>query len=84
VSKWDSLAEQTLFIQAHAHNIRELLPRINDYLVAGTGMLSLGFTGVTCDCNSCTDRWGWEDKWEVSTALNLEESVVSKHDTNRM
>ncbi|CZR68518.1 uncharacterized protein PAC_18417 [Phialocephala subalpina] len=69
VSNWDSLAEKTMFIQAHPHNIRELIPRINDYLVPQTGMLSLGFTGVTCQCGSCSDRWGWEDKWAVVPTL---------------
>ncbi|KAL5327139.1 hypothetical protein ACEPPN_004831 [Leptodophora sp. 'Broadleaf-Isolate-01'] len=69
VNKWDDLAEQTMFIQAHAHNMRELIPRINSYLVQETGMLSLGFTGVTCTCNNCSDRWGWEDKWGVVPAL---------------
>ncbi|KAG4412497.1 hypothetical protein IFR04_014353 [Cadophora malorum] len=69
VNKWDELAEQTMFIQAHAHNMRELIPRINSYLVKETGMLSLGFTGVTCTCNNCSDRWGWEDKWGVIPAL---------------
>jgi hypothetical protein len=69
VTNWDKLAEQTLFIQAHAHNMRELIPRINDYLVPDTGMLSLGFTGVLCDCNTCGDRWGWEDSWAVIPAL---------------
>jgi hypothetical protein len=61
VNKWDELARQTMFIQAHAHNMRELIPRISSYLVPDTGMLSLGFPGVTCSCNSCSDRWGWED-----------------------
>ncbi|KAG9229045.1 hypothetical protein BJ875DRAFT_211746 [Amylocarpus encephaloides] len=65
VNKWDKLAEQTMFIQAHAHNMRELIPRINDYLVPETGMLSLGFTGVQCDCEACGDRWGWEDKYTM-------------------
>jgi hypothetical protein len=69
VNKWDSLAEQTMFIQAHAHNMRELIPRINDYLVPETGMLSLGFTGVECECESCGDRWGWEDKYGAVPAL---------------
>ncbi|KAI9055222.1 hypothetical protein LZ554_000186 [Drepanopeziza brunnea f. sp. 'monogermtubi'] len=69
VNKWDELAEQTMFTQAHAHNMRELIPRINSYLVPATGMLSLGFTGVTCACGSCSDRWGWEDKWGVIPAL---------------
>lgn len=63
VDKWDKLADQTMFIQGHAHNMRELIPRINDYLVPETGMLSLGFTGVECECSACGDRWGWEDKF---------------------
>ncbi|TVY46711.1 hypothetical protein LOCC1_G004663 [Lachnellula occidentalis] len=69
VDKWDSLAEQTMFIQAHAHNMRELIPRIDDYLVPETGMLSLGFTGVPCDCETCGDRWGWEDKYNAIPML---------------
>jgi Protein of unknown function (DUF3431) len=64
-SNWDSLAEQTLFIQAHAHNLRELIPRINSYLVAESGFLSLGFAGVSCFCGDYNDRWGWEDKGGV-------------------
>ncbi|KAH8588845.1 hypothetical protein B0O99DRAFT_483805, partial [Bisporella sp. PMI_857] len=69
VNNWDNLAEQTLFIQAHAHNMRELIPRLNRYLVPNTGMLSLGFAGVSCNCNTCTDRWGWEDNWKMVPAL---------------
>jgi len=69
VNKWDSLAEQTIFIQAHAHNMRELIPRIDSYLVPETGMLSLGFTGVTCDCETCGDRWGWTDTFSLTPAL---------------
>ncbi|QSZ35315.1 hypothetical protein DSL72_008184 [Monilinia vaccinii-corymbosi] len=72
VTNWDNLAENTMFIQAHAHNMRELLPRINSYLVADTGMLSLGFAGVTCGCSSCQDRWGWEDYGNVIPALHQE------------
>lgn len=49
--------------------MRELIPRINSYLVPQTGMLSLGFTGVTCSCGSCSDRWGWEDRWNVVPKL---------------
>jgi hypothetical protein len=49
--------------------MHEIIPRINSYLVPETGFLSLGFTGVTCDCGTCTDRWGWEDKWDVIPAL---------------
>jgi len=69
VNKWDTLAEQTMFLQAHAHNMRELLPRINSYLVSNTGMLSLGFTGVVCDCITCEDRWGWSDSFSVIPSI---------------
>ncbi|EPE32259.1 hypothetical protein GLAREA_07392 [Glarea lozoyensis ATCC 20868] len=69
ITNWDNLAEKTMFIQAHAHNMRELVPRINDYLVPETGMLSLGFAGITCSCLDCQDRWGWEDEENVIPAL---------------
>lgn len=69
VHKWDSLAEQTMFIQAHAHNMRELIPRINSYLIPETRFLSLGFSGITCNCKTCSDRWGWEDKWDIIPAI---------------
>ncbi|KAI9858693.1 MAG: hypothetical protein M1813_007325 [Trichoglossum hirsutum] len=63
--RWDDLAEQTMFIQAHVHNMREFIPRLNNYLRPNTGMLSLGFAGVLCDCNRCSDRWGWSDDWDL-------------------
>ncbi|KAJ8065809.1 hypothetical protein OCU04_006472, partial [Sclerotinia nivalis] len=69
VTEWDHLAAQTMFIQAHAHNIRELLPRINSYLVPQTGMLSLGFSEATCSCNKCGDRFGWKDDWSMVPSL---------------
>jgi hypothetical protein len=58
-----------MFVQAHAHNMRELIPRINSYLVPQTGMLSLGFVGITCSCDRCGDRFGWEDKWDIVPSL---------------
>ncbi|ESZ98793.1 hypothetical protein SBOR_0842 [Sclerotinia borealis F-4128] len=69
VTKWDTLATQTMFIQAHPHNMRELIPRIDNYLVENTGMLSLGFAGVLCNCDDCGDRWGWEDQWAFVPSL---------------
>ncbi|TEY78718.1 hypothetical protein BOTCAL_0046g00400 [Botryotinia calthae] len=69
VTNWDSLAQQTMFIQAHAHNMRELIPRIDNYLVENTGMLNLGFAGVLCNCQDCSDRWGWKDQWEMVPSL---------------
>lgn len=61
INNWDQLAEQTLFLQAAVHNRREVYSRIHHYLVPTTGMLSLGFSGTTCDCSDCLDRWGWDD-----------------------
>jgi hypothetical protein len=69
VKHWDDLAEQTMFIQAHAYNLRDLIPRINSHLVSETGFLSLGFAGVSCRCGRCGDRWGWEDKLGVIPGL---------------
>lgn len=81
VNKWDSLASQTMFLQAHAHNMRELIPRINSYLVPETGMLSLGFAGVACACNTCGDMFDWEDKWNVVPTLY--ERIYSQPCTER-
>lgn len=81
VNKWDSLAHQTMFLQAHAHNMRELIPRINSYLVPETGMLSLGFAGVTCNCNNCGDMFDWEDSWNVVPTLY--EHIYSQPCTER-
>ncbi|TGO18203.1 hypothetical protein BTUL_0011g00080 [Botrytis tulipae] len=69
VTHWNDLAAQTMFIQAHAHNIRELIPRIDSYLVPQTGMLSLGFSESTCSCNNCGDRFGWTDDWAMVPSL---------------
>ncbi|PQE03094.1 hypothetical protein CJF31_00002945 [Rutstroemia sp. NJR-2017a BVV2] len=69
VNSWDNLAEKTMFIQAHAHNMRELIPRIDSYLVPNTGMLSLSFSGETCLCMNCEDHFGWSDAWFVVPSL---------------
>ena len=61
LTRWDHLARHTLFMQADVHNSRELFPRIKDYFVDATGMLSLGFSGTSCRCDRCGDRWGWFD-----------------------
>ncbi|KAM3070486.1 hypothetical protein ACMFMG_010309 [Clarireedia jacksonii] len=76
VNNWDNLAEKTMFIQAHPHNMRELLPRINSYLMPETGMLSLSFSGETCSCRNCGDYFGWRDNWSVVPSLY--ESVYGK------
>lgn len=68
--QWDNLAKHTAFLQADVHNIREFRPRFRDYFdPESTGMLSLGFSGVTCDCNDCGDRWGWHDDTKLVPTL---------------
>ncbi|KAF2091347.1 hypothetical protein K490DRAFT_12579, partial [Saccharata proteae CBS 121410] len=61
ISNWDNLAKQTLFVQAHVHNSWEFFRRVRQFLTPETGMLSLGFSGNTCDCHSCGDRFGWTE-----------------------
>lgn len=61
LSRWDDLAKHTIFLQADIHNHYEFYPRVRDYFIEETGMLSLGFSGNTCNCNECGDRWGWSD-----------------------
>lgn len=60
ISHWDDLANHTVFLQAETHNPREMVPRIRDYFGADTGMLSLSFSGSTCNWDSCGDRF-WQD-----------------------
>jgi hypothetical protein len=62
ISSWDDLAAQTFFLQASIHNPREFKARVQDYYTPQTGMLSLGFSGQSCECNSCGDRFGWQDR----------------------
>lgn len=61
VEQWEDLAAQTFFLQADIHNPREFFPRVRDYYTPQTGMLSLGFSGQTCNCRDCGDRFGWWD-----------------------
>jgi hypothetical protein len=65
-TQWDELATQTFFLQADIHNARELFPRVKNYYTQQTGMLSLGFSGKTCRCGSCGDRFGWWDHVAVA------------------
>ncbi|KAF2121944.1 hypothetical protein BDV96DRAFT_134442 [Lophiotrema nucula] len=62
LNSWDTLAKHTVFLQADVHNPREFYPRIRDYFdPERTGMLSLGFSGHTCNCESCGDAFDWHD-----------------------
>lgn len=70
IEQWDNLAKHTMFLQADVHNVREFRPRFRDYFdPSRTGMLSLGFSGVPCDCNDCGDRWGWHDDTKIVPKL---------------
>jgi hypothetical protein len=66
LAQWDSLAERTFFLQADVHNPREFWPRIRDYYDPHrTGMLSLGWPGNVCNCDSCGDHYGWDDTTQL-------------------
>jgi hypothetical protein len=75
LDSWDRLAQQTIFLQADIHNPREVYSRISDYFVPGrTGMLSLGWSGQVCNCESCGDRFNFWDTThlfpEISNRIN--------------
>lgn len=62
LSRWDTLAAETIFLQAHIHNPREFYARFNRYYrPAQTGFLSLGWSGVVCDIKDCSDEFSWRD-----------------------
>lgn len=63
LGRWDSLAHQTIFLQAEIHNPREFYTRISNYYIRShTGYLDLGWVGTVCDCNACSDRLFWADE----------------------
>jgi hypothetical protein len=63
LSRWNSLAGHTLFVQAKVHNQNEFLWRIRTFFDPScTGMLDLGFSGHSYRCaEHSSDRWGWRD-----------------------
>lgn len=63
VTRWDSLAERTVFLQADVHNPREFYPFFQRYFRANqTGFLNLGWAGNVCNSDDCGDRHGWQDE----------------------
>jgi len=63
VTRWDSLAERTVFLQADVHNPREFYPFFEQYFrVNQTGFLNLGWAGTICNADDCGDRYGWQDE----------------------
>jgi hypothetical protein len=62
LNRWDSLARQTIFLQADIHNPREFYPHIKNYYSRlRTGFLSLGWSGTVCNCRDCGDKFFWQD-----------------------
>lgn len=62
LQNWDSLAAHTVFLQADIHSPGELYQQMRTYFdPRRTGMLNLGWLGQICNCDSCGDRFGFED-----------------------
>ncbi|KAF2083953.1 hypothetical protein K490DRAFT_76185 [Saccharata proteae CBS 121410] len=74
LSNWNDLAAQTLFIQAEVHMVDAFLARIRDYYLPSTGMMALGYSGRTCDCNDCGDR-DWHDTNPNNTIASVYQRV---------
>ncbi|KAF2129832.1 hypothetical protein P153DRAFT_315118 [Dothidotthia symphoricarpi CBS 119687] len=63
LNRWDTLARQTIFMQADVHNPREFYTHVRNYYSRDqTGFLNLGWSGAVCDCEHCGDRFAWEEK----------------------
>ncbi|CAO2656074.1 Nn.00g048770.m01.CDS01 [Neocucurbitaria sp. VM-36] len=70
LNRWDSLAKQTIFLQADVHNQREFYPHLNQYFEPDrTGFLSLGWSGSVCSCGSCGDKFFWRDETHLFPAI---------------
>lgn len=64
LENWETLAKQTIFLQAGVHNPREFYPRVRNYFdPLRTGMLNLGWSGQVCNCENCGDRF---DMWDTT------------------
>ncbi|KAF3004863.1 hypothetical protein E8E13_005633 [Curvularia kusanoi] len=62
LNRWDSLARQTVFLQAGIHNPREIYTHISNYYSRSqTGFLNLGWSGAVCNCEDCGDKFFWND-----------------------
>jgi hypothetical protein len=62
LNRWNSLARQTIFLQADIHNPREFYTHVNNYYSRSqTGFLNLGWSGTVCDCENCGDKLFWQD-----------------------
>ena len=72
VSRWDDLANHTLFMQDEPHDFSLVKRRIEDYFIAETGFLSLSYEGQVCrSCDSCHDQSWSPDPyflWDLYTS----------------
>ncbi|KNG52704.1 hypothetical protein TW65_00120 [Stemphylium lycopersici] len=74
VTRWDNLAERTVFLQADVHNPREFYPFFEQYFRANqTGFLNLGWAGNVCNSDDCGDKNGWQD--ETSLLSNIQSRI---------
>ncbi|KAH7378720.1 hypothetical protein BKA66DRAFT_466513 [Pyrenochaeta sp. MPI-SDFR-AT-0127] len=77
--RWDSLARQTVFLQADVHNSREFYPHLNNYFsLDRTGYLSLGWSGNVCNCDKCGDKFFWRDETQLFSRIQSRINNSSK------
>ncbi|OAG12500.1 uncharacterized protein CC84DRAFT_1254749, partial [Paraphaeosphaeria sporulosa] len=73
LNRWDSLARQTIFLQAGIHNPREFYKHVRNYYSSSqTGFLNLGWSGTVCNCADCGDRLFWTDTTHVLAQLHAQ------------
>ncbi|KAH9880053.1 hypothetical protein J1614_002078 [Plenodomus biglobosus] len=66
LTRWDTLATETIFLQARIHNPREVYSRLNRfYQPSRTGFLSLGWSGAVCNIEDCGDEFFWQDETHI-------------------
>ncbi|KAF1835383.1 hypothetical protein BDW02DRAFT_496193 [Decorospora gaudefroyi] len=81
VTRWDRLAERTVFLQADVHNPREFYPFFSRYFDRNrTGFLNLGWAGNVCNTERCGDMFGWED--ETSFISQLQSQIYNSTSEN--
>jgi hypothetical protein len=73
LNEWHSLARQTIFLQADIHNSKEFFTHLNNYYSRfHTGFLSLGWSGTVCNCESCGDRFFWQDNTHLFPQIHAQ------------
>lgn len=66
ISRWDSLAKHTMYIQADIHFSKNFYRQLKNFFVPeSTGFLNLGFF-ETCNCEHCGDEFWW---WDYATII---------------